>query len=627
MGEVYAATDRQLGRQVALKVIRTRHQDEQASRRALDEARLTARFNHPNIITIFAVGTIDAHTYLALELLEGRTLRDRIRAAPLPTREALRILEAVADALAEAHRHGVQHRDLKPSNIFLPDDGRPRVVDFGIAGLGDPIGVGMDGVDLANHHGHRTSGTPAYMAPEQWMGRRLTAAVDVWALGLILHEMVTGKRVNPGQTPDQLKAWAISDEAPARASELMPAVPAAIDALVLDCLRRSVDQRPTSEQVCGRIRTLNHRLGVDADEMTSPFLGLMPFTESDAGRFFGRESEVEGFVQRLREDAVLTVVGASGAGKTSFVQAGVIPRLRQDGPVAVIGLRPGRTPLGSLASSLPADALGTPDSPTMSVSASVTGAPNDATEGAAKSAVEILRASPGAFASMLERVRPDSGGRVFVFIDQLEEVVTLAGDHPDRVPFMDAISVAAHEPPAGIFFVFTLREEFLSRVAALPHHRPPFNHVTVLRNPPASALRKVVSEPVRAAGYAFDDPSVIDSMVRDVQGTRTALALLQFAGDRLWDERDEAQRLLFRRTYERMGGVTGALALHADLVMEGLSESQAQLARALWLRLVTADRTRRSVSEEGVAGRVGAGRKSRPAAVRTGASDRDSARG
>jgi eukaryotic-like serine/threonine-protein kinase len=135
MGEVYLAVDEQLGRRVALKFIKTGMLDARAIERFREEARTTARFNHPHIVTVYAAGVYRGRAWLALEFLDGQTLRERLDEGPLSSMEAMRVARAIAAALAEAHAHEVVHADLKPENVLIPRDGRVRVVDFGLARL------------------------------------------------------------------------------------------------------------------------------------------------------------------------------------------------------------------------------------------------------------------------------------------------------------------------------------------------------------------------------------------------------------------------------------------------------------------------------------------------------------
>ena len=181
-GAVYEAFDPELGRSVALKALRSGRNKHQLSQEWIKkEAEAVAKLDHPAIVTIFDVGTCPAGAYLVMELLRGETLSARIGKGPLPADEALRIAEQMAEGLAHAHLRGVLHRDLKPANVFVCDDGRVKLLDFGLAHL-----LGTEGSSGA--------GTPAYMAPEQAARRAVDERADVWAAGVVLGEMLTGKR-------------------------------------------------------------------------------------------------------------------------------------------------------------------------------------------------------------------------------------------------------------------------------------------------------------------------------------------------------------------------------------------------------------------------------------------------
>jgi tetratricopeptide (TPR) repeat protein len=177
-GAVWEARDTGLGRAVALKLIRTGDLEHLREERMLREAEAAAQLSHPNIVTLFDVGRLEHGPYLVYELLRGRTLHDRIAAGPIPPHEAIRIATEIASGLAYAHDRGVVHRDLKPANVFLSADGRVKVLDFG----------------LAHAFGRRRQGggTPAYMAPEQWRGAPEDERTDVFALGVVLHQMLSG---------------------------------------------------------------------------------------------------------------------------------------------------------------------------------------------------------------------------------------------------------------------------------------------------------------------------------------------------------------------------------------------------------------------------------------------------
>jgi hypothetical protein len=236
MGQVYLTEDTTLGRRVALKLIKRSAMQHDGVARFLEEARATASFNHPHIVTLHAVGEHGGRPYLALEYVDGASLRARLAAGPLTVREALRCCRAVADAIAEAHRRGLVHADLKPENIVVSSDGRVRVVDFGLA-------------KLAGGTPNAMSGTPAYMAPERWRGEPPTGAIDVWSLGVTLYELICGRR--PASDHELARLSFAS-----RALELadLPAAPWA--QLVRDCLAIDPAARPTAAVLLGRLTAL-----------------------------------------------------------------------------------------------------------------------------------------------------------------------------------------------------------------------------------------------------------------------------------------------------------------------------------------------------------------------------------
>ena len=198
-GAVYEALDTQLNRVVAVKTLRfSRERRDLSSEWLKREAEAVARLDHPCIVTLFDVGTSDAGPYLVMELLRGRTLAQRIAEGPVPQVEALRIAGEMAKGLAHAHQRGVLHRDLKPANVFLCEDGRVKLLDFGLAHLlGSPEAKG--------------AGTPAYMPPEQARGDDIDARADVYAAAMVLREMLTGRR-EPGGEPLVPKALAAALE-------------------------------------------------------------------------------------------------------------------------------------------------------------------------------------------------------------------------------------------------------------------------------------------------------------------------------------------------------------------------------------------------------------------------------
>ncbi len=263
MGEVFLARDRVLGREVALKIVSPELLVEtSAIDRFRVEARATAKLNHPNIVTIHGIGEVDGRPYVALERLTGRTLRDRLQAGPLPYEEALAIGVAIANALACAHEARVFHRDLKPSNVMLCEDGRHRVLDFGLAKIADGDSSSIISIGSSSA---LAAGTPSYMAPEQWRMEKAGAPTDLWALGVMLFEMCAHTR--PYHAIEEhpklghyerilaLQDKVGSDE-PVPGFELLAEVPPELVDLLGACLRKQPERRPTAAAVSERLRAL-----------------------------------------------------------------------------------------------------------------------------------------------------------------------------------------------------------------------------------------------------------------------------------------------------------------------------------------------------------------------------------
>ncbi len=597
MGDVYLALDTELGRRVALKFVR---EDGFASGgaplRFKDEARAIAAVSHPSIVNVFGVGDHEGHPYVALEYIEGETLRERMKKAPPSVPEAQRIVRDVAGALAEAHRRKILHLDLKPENIMAAKDGRMRVVDFGLAR------------SMAQRAAlEEIVGTPAYMSPEQWLKLEPTEATDVWALGVIAFELFCGRLPYAiGMlTPEAYDL--VTSPRPAPSPRAFAVLPDEVNALIERCLDKRPDQRPSAQHVFASIEqvlALNRRAPVSEEQ--SPFRGLAAFSEEHSAFFFGRENDIATFCERLRETAVLPVVGASGAGKSSFVRAGVIPRLKEREAWIVIALRPGGEPFTNLARALLSEdgsgfqetqpAISGSDPPLASTPA-LTDTQRARLEGEAALARELQQA-PEHLAALLQRLAERQRKKVLVFVDQLEEVSTLTADPAERDAFLTAICRAASDYAEPVRVVFTLRDDFLSRLAESAALRDVLRQVTVLRNPGEEALEEIIQEPLRAVGYRFDDPQLCATITRAAHTEQLPLPLLQFTLRVLWDQRDRERRMLLASVYEEIGGIGGAVANYADEVLVGLDETQRGIARDLMLRLVTPERMRRVQSEQ-----------------------------
>jgi hypothetical protein len=256
MGELYRALDSRLGRMVAVKVLPpSLAKDPDRLRRFEQEARATGALDHPNVLVVHDFGTHAGAPYLVTELLEGETLRERMARGPVPPRKAAEIAARVAQGLAAAHGKHIVHRDLKPDNVFLTRDGRVKILDFGLAKVKGPLGVDTEGDTLAQRPDEATSpglllGTAAYMAPEQVRGEEADGRSDVFALGAILHEMLTQKRAFArGSMAETLAA--ILREDPPDLARLSGAVPVALQSVLRRCLEKDPADRFQSARDLG----------------------------------------------------------------------------------------------------------------------------------------------------------------------------------------------------------------------------------------------------------------------------------------------------------------------------------------------------------------------------------------
>jgi len=256
MGEVYRAKDARLGRDVALKVLPTDvARDADRRSRFEQESRAASALAHPNIVTVYDVGESDSMVWIAMELVEGRTVRDLLASGPLPARRALEIGTQVAEGLAAAHAAGIVHRDLKPENLILSRDGYVKILDFGLAKLaergiaaaeGPTVSAGAPGTEPGT-----VMGTVGYMSPEQAAGQPLDFRSDQFSFGSILYEMATGQRAFQRKTGVETLA-AILREEPKPIAEVNPTTPAPLRWTIERCLAKEPDERYASTKDLAR---------------------------------------------------------------------------------------------------------------------------------------------------------------------------------------------------------------------------------------------------------------------------------------------------------------------------------------------------------------------------------------
>lgn len=324
MGDVYLARDRVLDRPVALKLLPADvvHSPERLER-LTHEARVLASLNHPNIATIHGMEDLDGVRFLVLEWVPGGSLADRLRDGPLPTRAGLALAAQIARGVASAHAEGVTHRDIKPSNVMLTADGRPKVVDFGIAQKGTMQGGGPGVGSVA--------GTLRYTSPERFEGRD-DGRGDVFSFGCVLYEMLTGHPAFDGATPGAVY-HALLDAHPDLA-RLPGNCPPAIRRLLLECFERDPDRRlpslsdaaRTIEETLGRIQSTSPTAGAKVVSGDAPREGHSTATATVqlpvfATSFVGRSHELGTCRSLLGPGRILTLTGAGGSGKTRLAVA------------------------------------------------------------------------------------------------------------------------------------------------------------------------------------------------------------------------------------------------------------------------------------------------------------------
>jgi eukaryotic-like serine/threonine-protein kinase len=605
MGAVYAARDTKLGRKVAIKFL---YGDQQAganqaeyTARFLIEAQATAQCSHENIVVIHEVGEHAGYPFMVLEHLQGAPLTQLLQdGRKLPAAQAVELIVPVVRALILAHSHDIVHRDLKPDNIFVTDSGTIKVLDFGIAKLlhgekteAAPMARGTDAKALtppANAPKHLTRrgtmvGTLPYMSPEQWGGNGgiVDHQTDLWAIGIILFEMIAGHHPLAPREGWELMVTGVVQESMPSIRAACPGLPDELAVVIDRCLMKPKNLRFASARALldalepllpGRyVRRLR------SDE--SPYAGLNSFQESDAHRFFGRARDVGAAVARLRDVPLLGIVGPSGVGKSSFVRAGVVPALKASGEAwSTLVVRPGRSPMAALAYAL-----------TPIVSAVSTTVSADLTQ--QQAVVEHLYAEPGYFGAALRSQARSRGQHILVFVDQFEELYTQVADARERHAFTACLAGVCDDATTPLRLMLSLRSDFLDHVAEAPALLAELTRGLFFLLPPnREGLRDALLQPAEMAGYRFETDAMVESMLDHLEHTPGALPLLQFAASQLWEMRDREKRLLTAESYARIGGTAGALASHADSVLAECTSREQTLVRALFLRLITPERTR-----------------------------------
>jgi serine/threonine protein kinase len=595
MGVVFAARDLKLGRRVAIKFLHEASRE--VADRFLVEARATARCGHENIVIVHEVDEHAGVPYMVLEFLEGGTLRELMgefgngnRLAPS---RVVELALPIARGLARAHELGIVHRDLKPENVIVTRTGQVKVLDFGIAkATAAPADRASDpqfadraslmSFDLGATRQGQMVGTLPYMSPEQMGSDGVDHRSDLWALGIIMFEMLSGKHPVEPLASDTLMHNLVMPDPMRSVRSAVADVPEPLAELVDGLLKKPKLERiaRATELATALEALLPGRRGRKLDDGESPYPGLAAFQHSDADRFFGRGRAVAQMVARIRELPLTAVVGPSGVGKSSFVRAGVGPALEASGERwSLLSLRPGRHPIAGLASVLQRLLIRT----TPRVGAK----PPEQAELVAR-----LRNEPGYLGALLREFARDTAGNVLVFVDQLEELYTLVPDPEERRAFTAALAGVADDVAAPLRVVVSMRSDFLHHTAEDAHFAELSRGLVFLSPLDRDGLHEALVRPLELVGYRFETAAIVGEMLDALATTPGALPLLQFAAAKLWGARDRERRMLTLASYHAIGGISGALATHADDVIAAMPAPAQQLVQRVFRRLVTPERTR-----------------------------------
>lgn len=544
MGEVWQAFDLKLRVEVALKfLLPALAADPRRIENLRREVRTARDVASPHVYRVFDLIAIDGQELVAMEYVDGTTLEALLAArSPLDLVEARRVASQLLSGLEAIHAAGLIHRDLKPANVMITRSGRTVIMDFGLAkGVAEAKG----GV----------AGTPAYMAPEQMKGAELSPRTDLFAVGMILAEMVAPEGVRAPES--QRRLWDGLRQIPPQ----VPGGPWAV--AIRRALAADPAERFASAAELARV-LIDADLRVPGGEDLNPYPGLAAFTAAEARFFFGREIDVESIWRKLQRMPLVALIGPSGVGKSSFLRAGVIPAQPEGWRIVIT--TPGDAPFAALGRSLVPDFAG--ETAEMQ---------------------ELFRLQDPARGVALLRAWRQRYRHALLVLDQFEELFTL---NPPAVARSFAELLGRLSVEADIHVLVSMRDDFFFLCHEHPALRPLFSAAIPLAPLSPSDLRRALVEPARLCGYAFEDEALAGDMLAEVEGERGALPLLAFAAAGLWTRRDRERGVISRRAYEEIGHVGGALAQHAEATLERIGPEREGIVREIFRNLVTAQHTR-----------------------------------
>lgn len=579
MGSIFLARDSLLERNVALKLINSDNFDAEAKTLFLGEARALALVSHPNVVIVHRVGeSSDGSPYLVTEFVKGTSLEEVPK--PVSWSRAVSLGIGIARGLAAVHRKKVLHRDIKPANVMVTENDEPKLVDFGLAKVLEEqdTSIRSTSTNSTQPRWSRVSksgevaGTPLYMAPEALFGKPATVESDIYGVGAVLYELIAG--IAPRDTlPEDIPLEGWISNAPKPLEEVTrTSINARFSALIARCLAASPAARfSTAEALADALEALrDEEDAVEAPE-GNPYRGLEPFDQEHRGVFFGRDTEIRAVSHRLRNEQFLVVAGDSGVGKSSLCKAGVLPNLTRDAlergrSLRVINLVPGQFPLRALTNAL--SEIVSPDN----FHAATSPAADDA----------------ALYRYVVQSLEDTED--LLVFVDQLEELST-SSDSSETEVFALALLRMASGPRVRV--LATLRGDFITQIARIGSIGSALaKSLFLLRPMTEDGIRAAIVKPALRKGITFESDELVDELVRASVEMPGGLPLLEFALAELWQDRNSESKTFTRKALGSIGSISGALARHADAVLERLSPNEKRAARRVLLKLTNTNRTR-----------------------------------
>ncbi|MEN8235396.1 MAG: BTAD domain-containing putative transcriptional regulator [Actinomycetota bacterium] len=546
-GVVYRAAQSGVGREVAIKTIRAELANNAGFVRRFEaEAQLVASLEHPHIVSLFDFWRDPEGAYLVMPYLSGGNLADALPSGPMEPDSVATLVDRLGDALGYAHRRGVVHRDVTPENVLLDEEGNPYLADFGVAAMmGDVVAADVS--------------SPGYLPPEVHAGGAVSAASDVFSLGVLAFAALTGTTPGPtGALPP--------------VSSVVDGMPLGVDDVVARAT--AVDAADRYQEIGDFVDDLGRVLiggeapvGV-AVEVRNPFKGLRAFGEPDAVDFFGRAGLIGELVETVGRRRLVGVVGPSGCGKSSLVRAGLVPRIRGGALPGserwlITDVYPGSRPFAELEAALLRVAVNRPDG-----------------------LVDALVSGGEGWRDVADQLLPD-GSEVLLIVDQFEELFTLTPDEGVRRRFIAALTELSSDPLNRVRVVVTMRADFYDR----PLEYSAFGDLlrsglVSVTTPDEDSLVETVVGPASGVGLSVET-GLAEMIAADVAGQPGGLPLMEYALTELFARRSGG--LLTGEAYRRTGGVLGALGWRAEDLYTGSNDASKSAIRQVFLRLVAVE--------------------------------------